>query len=194
MEYGSAFSRNLKRLEKAGEIGKIPVSVGLDTWDVDYVLLDEKGEPIDGAYCYRDSRTEEIIEKVHNKLSFAELYEKTGIAFHPFNTVYQLFCDKQSGRMKKAASFLMLPDYFHFLLTGVRSMQKALLFALLMPNEELKKLQDENNFTKIMYLNEKFKTMPIGDVWEEYLIRQGLNDAWFEEVEKFENEVIVKRI
>ena len=73
-------------------------------------------------------------------------------------------------------------------------MQKALLFALLMPNEELKKLQDENNFTKIMYLNEKFKTMPIGDVWEEYLIRQGLNDDWFEEVEKFENEVIVKRI
>ena len=140
MEYGSAFSRNLKRLEKAGEIGKIPVSVGLDTWGVDYVLLDEKGEPIDGAYCYRDSRTEEIIEKVHNKLSFAELYEKTGIAFHSFNTVYQLFCDKQSGRMKKAASFLMLPDYFHFLLTGVRSMQKALLFALLMPNEELKKL------------------------------------------------------
>ena len=60
--------------------------------------------------------------------------------------------------------------------TGVRSMQKALLFALLMPNEELKKLQEENNFTKIMYLNEKFKTMPIGDVWEEYLIRQGLND------------------
>ena len=78
--------------------------------------------------------------------------------------------------------------------TGVRSMQKALLFALLMPNEELKKLQDENNFTKIMYLNEKFKTMPIGDVWEEYLIRQGLNDDWFEEVEKFENEVIAKRI
>ena len=77
--------------------------------------------------------------------------------------------------------------------TGVRSMQKALLFALLMPNEELKKLQDENNFTKIMYLNEKFKTMQISDVWEEYLIRQGLNDDWFEEVEKFEKEVFSKR-
>ena len=77
--------------------------------------------------------------------------------------------------------------------TGVRSMQKALLCALLTPYEELKKLQNESNFTKIMYLNEKFKTMPVGDVWEEYLTRQGLNDDWFEEVEKFEKEVVIKR-
>ena len=78
--------------------------------------------------------------------------------------------------------------------TGVRSMQKALLSALLMPNEELKALQDENNFTKIMYLNEKFKMMPIGDVWCEYLERAGLSDDWYSEVEKFEKEVISKRI
>lgn len=77
--------------------------------------------------------------------------------------------------------------------TGVRSTQKALLCALLTPYEELKKLQNESNFTKIMYLNEKFKTMPVGDVWEEYLTRQGLNDDWFEEVEKFEKEVVIKR-
>lgn len=77
--------------------------------------------------------------------------------------------------------------------TGVRSMQKALLCAMLFPNEELKKLQDEHNFTKILYLNEKFKFMPIGDVWEEYLRRQGLSDDWFDEVEKFENEVIALR-
>ena len=64
---------------------------------------------------------------------------------------------------------------------------------MLFPNEELKKLQDEHNFTKILYLNEKFKFMPIGDVWEEYLSRQGLSDDWFDEVEKFENEVIVNR-
>lgn len=77
--------------------------------------------------------------------------------------------------------------------TGVRSMQKALLSALLMPHEELKALQNEANFTKIMYLNEKFKLMPCGDVWEEYLSRQGLSDDWFEDVEKFEKEVIAKR-
>lgn len=77
--------------------------------------------------------------------------------------------------------------------TGVRSMQKALLCAMLFPNEELRKLQDEHNFTKILYLNDKFKFMPIGDVWEEYLRRQGLSDDWFDEVEKFENEVIALR-
>lgn len=79
-------------------------------------------------------------------------------------------------------------------ITGVRSMQKALLSALLLPNDELIKLQDENNFTKILYLNEKFKMMPVGDVWDEYLSRQGLSDDWFDEVEKFEKEVIAKRI
>ena len=78
--------------------------------------------------------------------------------------------------------------------TGVRSMHKALLLALLMPSEELKALQNESNFTKIMYLNEKFKVMPFCDVWSEYLERQGLSDDWFEEIEKFEKEVIAKRI
>ena len=77
---------------------------------------------------------------------------------------------------------------------GARSMQKALLAALLMPDEELKTLQNEHNFTKIMYLTEKFKTMPMGDVWEEYLSRQGLSDDWFEEIEAFERDVIAKRI
>ena len=76
---------------------------------------------------------------------------------------------------------------------GVRSMQKALLAALLMPTEELTALQNEHNFTKIMYLTEKFKTMPMGDVWEEYLERQGLSDDWFEEIEAFERDVIAKR-
>ncbi|MBQ7408581.1 MAG: L-rhamnose isomerase [Clostridia bacterium] len=77
--------------------------------------------------------------------------------------------------------------------TGVRAMQKALLFAMLLPNEELKQLQDENNFTKIMYLNEKFKSMPWGAIWEEYLARQGLDENWLEEVQKYEREVLLKR-
>ena len=77
--------------------------------------------------------------------------------------------------------------------TGVRAMQKALLYAMLLPNEELKRLQNDNNFTKIMYLNEKFKSMPWGGVWQEYLQRQNLTDDWFEEVERFEREVFPKR-
>ena len=78
--------------------------------------------------------------------------------------------------------------------TGVRSMQKSLLSAMLQPYDEMKKLQNENNFSKIMFLNEKFKFMPIGDVWDEYLRRQGLCEDWFGEVEKFEKEVIAKRV
>ncbi len=117
------FREILQGLKRAREIGKIPHSVGVDTWGVDYVLLDENDKPIDGAYCYRDSRTERTIPLVHNIIPFERLYEKTGISFNTFNTVYQLYDDKQTGRMSKAQSFLMLPDYFHFRLTGVKKQE-----------------------------------------------------------------------
>lgn len=124
-EHERLFTEIVNGLKKAKEIGKIPYSVGIDTWGVDYVLLDEKDEAIDGAYCYRDARTEDAIPRVHERLPFAELYAKTGIQFASFNTVYQLFDDEQTGRMEKAKSFLMLPDYFHFRLTGVKKQEYA---------------------------------------------------------------------
>ena len=77
--------------------------------------------------------------------------------------------------------------------TGVRNLQKALLFALLQPEGELKALQDENNFTEIMYLQEEMKMMPIGEVWEEFLSRSGVVNNYFAEVKKYENEVLLKR-
>ncbi len=77
--------------------------------------------------------------------------------------------------------------------TGVRAMQKALLSACLLPNEKLVELQNKNDFTKIIYYNEKFKTMPFSDVWEEYLARNGLSDDWLNEVIDFENKVIASR-
>ncbi len=77
--------------------------------------------------------------------------------------------------------------------TGERSMQKALLYALLLPNAQLKALQDEANFGKLMYMNELFKTMPMGDVWNEYLAKQGLSDEWYGEVETYEKEVLSAR-
>lgn len=105
-------------LAKAAELGKIPETVGIDTWGVDYVLLDKQNQPVDGAFCYRDSRTELSIPKVHSILPLETLYAKTGIQFATFNTVYQLYHDRMTGRLDKAAAFLMLPDYFHFRLTG----------------------------------------------------------------------------
>ena len=77
--------------------------------------------------------------------------------------------------------------------TGVRSMQKALLSAILQPYAEMKKLQDEGNFTKVFYMHERVKYLPFTDVWDEYLARQGLKEDWWDEVEKFEKEVIAKR-
>ncbi|MBE5752991.1 MAG: rhamnulokinase [Clostridiales bacterium] len=114
------FQEILNGLKKAKELDKVPVSVGIDTWGVDYALLDENDKAIGGIYCYRDARTETTIPQVHNKIPFANLYEKTGIQFASFNTIYQLLDDKLSGRMNKAKSMLMLPDYFHFRLTGVK--------------------------------------------------------------------------
>ena len=77
--------------------------------------------------------------------------------------------------------------------TGVRNVQKSLLFALLQPEAELKKLQEENNFTEIMYLQEEMKMMPVGEVWEEFLSREGVEKNYFAEVKKYESEVLSKR-
>lgn len=117
------FGEILNGLKKAKELGKIPYSVGIDTWGVDYALLDENDKEIGGTYCYRDGRTEEAIPAVHEILPFEQLFKKTGIAFASFNTIYQLWDDKKTGRMDKAKSLLMLPDYFHFRLTGVKKQE-----------------------------------------------------------------------
>ena len=77
--------------------------------------------------------------------------------------------------------------------TGVRNVQKSLLFALLQPEAELKKLQDENNFTEVMYLQEEMKMMPMGEIWEEFLSREGVEKNYFAEVKKYENEVLSRR-
>ena len=77
--------------------------------------------------------------------------------------------------------------------TGIRNVQKALLFALLQPDAKLKKLQEENNFTEILYLQEEMKMMPLGEVWEEFLSREGVVANYFAEVQQYESEVLSKR-
>ena len=77
--------------------------------------------------------------------------------------------------------------------TGVRSVEKALLFALLQPNEKMKKLQAENNFTELMALSEEMKTAPFGDIWNEYLEREAVQSEYLSEVRKYEQEVLVNR-
>lgn len=107
-------------LKACAEAGIHPVSVGIDTWGVDYVLLDDENKPIYPVYCYRDSRGEEAVKKVHSLMPFDALYAKTGIQFQSFNTIYQMYWDKLQGRLDKASDFLMLPEYLCFMLSGVK--------------------------------------------------------------------------
>jgi L-rhamnose isomerase len=77
---------------------------------------------------------------------------------------------------------------------GARNFQKALLNALLIPHADLKKLQDTGNYSKLLAMQEELKTLPFGDVWDEYLARQKVPGSdWFGKVEKYEKEVLSKR-
>ena len=78
---------------------------------------------------------------------------------------------------------------------GLRSWQKALLYAMLSPNAALKALQDENKLTELMMMQEEVKTLPFGDVWAEYCERCGVagDKSWFEEIKKYEADVLSKR-
>ena len=77
--------------------------------------------------------------------------------------------------------------------TGIRNVHKALLFALLQPNDKLKALQEANDMTSLMVLQEDLKTAPLGDVWAEYLSREGVDADYITEVKKYEEEVLLKR-
>lgn len=95
-------------------------SLSIDTWGVDYVLMNIDKE-ITPYYAYRNIRNEESSKKVNEILGFDELYKKTGIQFASFNTIYQLYDDLKKGRLDNASDYLMLPSYFTYKLTGVKS-------------------------------------------------------------------------
>lgn len=107
-------------MKKCAELGKIPVSVGVDTWGVDFVLLDENNERIGNAVAYRDGRTKGMDEEVYKIISEDDLYARTGIQKAIFNTIYQLMAlkVKKPEQLKKAKTMLMMPDYFHYMLSG----------------------------------------------------------------------------
>ena len=108
-------------MKKCAEAGKIPVSMGVDTWGVDYCLLDAAGEKIGHCYGYRDHRTNGMREEVYKIIPEYELYQHTGIQYATFNTIYQLMAAKlqEPETLEKAQTLLHLPDYFHYCLTGI---------------------------------------------------------------------------
>ncbi len=97
-----------------------PQSVSVDTWGVDYVLMNEDVS-VYPCYAYRDDRTSKSIPEVHRLVPQDRLYSLTGCQFQPFNTIYQLYDDLIRGRLDKATDFLMMPEYLMYRLTGVKS-------------------------------------------------------------------------
>jgi len=116
------FSHILTGMKKCGEAGKIPVSMGIDTWGVDFVLLDEKDRILGDAIAYRDHRTDGMDTAAEKIVSFETMYERTGIQKMLINSVYQLmaFKNEDISLLQEAKGLLMIPDWFNFLLTGIK--------------------------------------------------------------------------
>jgi rhamnulokinase len=95
-----------------------PVSIGVDTWGVDYALLDRTGALVGNPSHYRDSRTNGTLSRVLGIVPKKEIFEHTGLQFMEINTLFQLFSMKGTPALDSAATFLMMPDLFHYWFTG----------------------------------------------------------------------------
>lgn len=117
------FAEVVNGLRVCREAGKLPCTVGIDTWAVDFVLLDRKGAVLGDSVAYRDKRTQGMDRLVEAIIPEAAHYERTGICKQPYNTVYQLMAVQQNHpeQLQQAESLLLMPDYLHYRLTGVKS-------------------------------------------------------------------------
>ncbi len=121
-DFDQLFREIVAGMKYCREIGKCPVSIGIDTWGVDFVLLDDKDRLLGDTVGYRDHRTEGMDDKVYQIIPEKELYGRNGISKAIFNSIYQLYAIKEEKpeHLEKARAYLMTPEYFNFLLTGVK--------------------------------------------------------------------------
>ncbi|HEV2455055.1 MAG TPA: FGGY family carbohydrate kinase, partial [Verrucomicrobiae bacterium] len=105
------------------KFGDSVVSAGVDTWGVDYGLLDSQGKIIASPFIYRDSRTNGMQEKAFTRMPRAEIYRRTGIQFMFFNTLFQLLAESD---LEGAEQMLFMPDLLHYLLSGVRANERSI--------------------------------------------------------------------
>lgn len=133
-------------------------SLAIDTWGVDYLLLNGN-TPITPCFSYRDSRTESIINEVHSLIGFEKLYSLTGIQFQPFNTIYQLFDDQKRGRLAQATDFLMIPEYLNFMLTGVKMHEYTNATTTGLVNAQTKNY--DSDIIKALGLKEELFNLPL---------------------------------
>ncbi len=132
-------------MKKCAQMGKIPHSLGIDTWGVDFVLVDENGAVLGDTVAYRDSRTDGMDTEVYALVPETELYGKTGIQKAMYNTIYQLMSLKKSEPelLDSAAQMLMIPAYFHYRLTGVGVNEYTLATTTNLVNAETKEWDGE---------------------------------------------------
>lgn len=159
-ELDRLFEEIKKGIHTCSEMGLSPESIGIDTWAVDFVLLDEFNKPLTDFVAYRDSRTDGMMDEVFKTFMKERLYLETGIQFQKFNTIYQLYSIKQKNPeiLEKATSFLMVPDYFNYLLTG-------------------KKANEYTNATSTQFVNAFTKK------WDHEILDQlGINKEMFQDI------------
>jgi rhamnulokinase len=109
-----------RALEQIEADSERPDSIGVDTWGCDYGLIDRHGELVGNPYCYRDARTDGVMDALFDRVPRARIYQATGIQFLPFNTLYQLVAAAQRtpGELDRAQSFGTIPDILNHWLTG----------------------------------------------------------------------------
>ncbi|WP_084448672.1 rhamnulokinase [Desulfovibrio inopinatus] len=123
------FAETVLGLKKAGEQSQKYDSIGVDTWGVDYVLLDTNGQLLGQPVSYRDERTTGMIERfTADRMAKEDIYKRTGIQFLPFNTLYQLYAQSQTEPdvLRQAWRLLFTADYYHFLLSGQATVEQTM--------------------------------------------------------------------
>ena len=130
-------------IAECGRLGLVPETIAIDTWGVDYVLFDGEGKEILPCVSYRDSRTASAVEEVFSVVPKEELYSKTGIQTQPYNTIFQLWCDKRSGKLDGAKRLLMMPEYLSYRLTGVMKNEYTNASTTGLVNAEAKKIDKD---------------------------------------------------
>ncbi len=167
------FEDILTGMKKCYELGKIPVSMGIDTWAVDFALLDKEDHLIGKTVGYRDGRTKGMDQEVYKVISQDELYERTGIQKQIFNTIYQLMAVKMKKpqELANAKTMLLIPDYFNFLLTGRKATEYTNASTTQLLHPETKEwdfeLIDMLGFPRDIFTEIKLPGTIVGELTEE---------------------------
>lgn len=175
------FEEIINGMKECKRLEKIPYSMGIDTWAVDFVLLDQNDKMLGDAIAYRDSRTEGMDRKVYEIIKEKDLYQRTGIQKQIFNTIYQLMAIKQQtpDLFDEAETMLMIPDYFHYLLTGKKVQEYTNATTTQLVRPETKDWDDELiemlGYPRRIFQNIQSPGYCVGELTEEIQSKAGFN-------------------